>query len=71
MKKGDFVEKRADKKGRRSTDEFCLMHESIVNSQQEIKSGFKWLIGLHIGEYGIIISALIAAVIFLAKSKGG
>jgi len=60
-------DKRVNDNGRRKTDQYCPMHTSIVNGQREIKAGFKWLIGLHIGEYGIIISALIVAVFYLVR----
>ena len=61
------TEKRINGNGRREHDQYCAMHASVVNTQQEIKTGFRWLIALHIGEYGIIISALMAVVIFLIK----
>ena len=60
-------EKRVNENGRRKADQYCPMHTSVVNGQREIKTGFKWLIGLHIGEYGIIISALVVAVLYLAR----
>jgi len=59
--------KRVNDNGRRESDKYCPMHTSIVNGQKEIKAGFKWLIGLHIGEYGIIISVLVVAVLYLVK----
>ena len=62
-------ERRAIINGRRKCDQFCSMHDSIVASQEEIKNGFKWLIGMHVTELLALIAGM-AGIIGVLLSKG-
>lgn len=67
-KEYDGPERRMNENGRRQHDQYCSMHQSLTDNVKEIKTGFKWLIGLHIGEYGMIIGILISVIIYLLRS---
>ena len=69
QKKLHITEKRVNGNGRRGTDQYCPMHESLVNSNKNILAGFKWLVALHIGEYLMIIGGLGAFIMFLLQGK--
>jgi|GEM_PF-4459722 len=38
--------------------QFCPMNDNVIATQCEIKRGFKWLIGLLVGELMAIIAGL-------------
>ena len=62
---GVVVEKRLNGNGRRKADQYCPQHEFVVGNQRELRSWFKWLIGMHITELLAIIGGLFSIV------KGG
>jgi len=63
-------ERRVIYPGRRNKDQFCYMHDHVVSTQCEIKRGFKWLIGLLIGELVAIIAGLSGIVGVLLSKLG-
>lgn len=63
------LERRVIIPGRRECDQYCAMHDSIVASQEEIKSGFKWIIALHISHLLALIAGLFGIIaILISKS---
>ncbi len=68
-KKEKDKERRLIVNGRRECDQFCSMHGSIVAGQQEIKTGFKWLIAMHVSELLALIAGMAGIIgVLLSKS---